>query len=124
MEIFKVSYTWYDGEEGSSLLGKEVSLEEFERDLKEAIVFSRSLLGIRIEYHLDFLGKGYRVECLPEYYEQIVWFLINKKSYVECFFNDNVEYKVIDEEFDEREGFITAKISVEKCSSTIYREYI
>lgn len=82
MNIFKVEYHWYDDDCGSTLLGKEVEREAFEKDLKEAIAFAESLKGIAIENY-DYLGKGYSVECLPEYYGQIVWYFTHELGYIE-----------------------------------------
>ena len=95
MNIFKIVYTWYEGDYGETLLAKEVTEEEFEKDLVEAKKFAEKLIGIKIKDG-DYLGKGYRVECLPEFYEQIIWFLMEKKSYMDCTLNDETEYFVDD----------------------------
>ena len=36
MKIFKITYTWYEGDEGGTYLGKEIEKKEFENDLIEA----------------------------------------------------------------------------------------
>ncbi len=86
MNIFKVKYTWYEDDCGETLVGKDVKQEEFERDLKEARDFATSLMKIEIKEG-KWLGKGYSVNCLPEYYETIIWFLLKKKQYVVCYLN-------------------------------------
>lgn len=96
LNIFKVSYVWYEGEHGDTLLGKGVSDEEFEEDLVEARKFAESLIGVEIKDY-DYLGKGYSVECLPRYYDQIIWFLTEKKGYAECYTNEYVNYFVEDD---------------------------
>ena len=95
INIFKLEYDWYEGEHKEILIGKDTSQEQFEKDLNEAKNFAISLIGKEIKNH-DYLGKGYSVECLPEYYEQIVWFLINKKGYAECFYDKDISYSVDD----------------------------
>ena len=42
----------------------------------------------------EYLGKGYRVQCLPEYYEQIIWFLTEKMGYIECYYDQDINYDV------------------------------
>jgi hypothetical protein len=100
MNLFKISYNWYEGEYEDTLLGKDVTREQFEKDLLEAKLFAISLKGIHIDIFADsrtpWEGNGYSVECLPEYYGQIVWFLINKKDYIECSINENITYDVDD----------------------------
>ena len=93
--VFKIEYDWYEGEHEESLLGKNIEREEFEKDLKEAKKFAVRLIGKKIIDH-NYLGKGYNVECLPEFYRQIIWFLKNKKSYIECNFDEDITYEVDD----------------------------
>ena|SRR3989338_7458439 len=95
MNIFKIEYNWYEEDHEETLLGKEVSPEEFEKDLLQAKEFAESLIGIEINEG-EYLGKGYRVDCLPEYYEQIIWFLIQKLGYIECCYNNTINYDVND----------------------------
>lgn len=94
MNLFKLTYTWYEGEYEEIYLGKEVGQEEFEKDLKNARDFAESLIGKEVKEG-GWLGKGYKVDCLPEYYETIIWFLINKRGYVECEIVDS-EYSIDD----------------------------
>ena len=93
--IFKIEYDWYEGEHDETLLAKEVSREEFEKDLIEAKNFAMNLLGINVSLG-SYLGVGYSVQCLPEYYEQIVWFMTNKKGYVVCNFDEDFRYNIDD----------------------------
>lgn len=109
MNIFKLCYTWYEGEYEETLLGKDVETKQFEQDLLQAREFARSLIGKKSEYS-DFLGKGYTVECLPAYYEQIIWYLTFKLSYVDCSFDRDIEYYVEDE----------SKISIHKKEKKIH----
>lgn len=103
--LFKVSYQWCEGDHKEVLLGKSISKEDFERDLIEARDFAEKLIGMEIKEG-SYLGKGYRVECLPEYYEQIIWFLTEKRGYVECYNDENIEY------FTEDDG--SSKIYIRK----------
>ena len=93
--LFKLEYDWYEGEHEEMLLSKDVELKEFDRDLIESKNFAISLIGKKVENN-NFLGKGYAVECLPEFYQQIIWFLINKKGYIKCSFNEDFSYRVED----------------------------
>ena len=105
--IFKVEYNWYEGEHEEAFLGKSIEREEFEKDLIEAKDFAKSLIGKNYKNRV-YLGKGYSVECLPEYYEQIIRFLVENKSYVECYFDNKISYSVDD--FDDGK-----KIHISKC---------
>ena len=96
LDIFKIEYYWCEGEHGETLLVKEIERKEFEKDLIEAKKFAESLMGKKIKEG-NYLGEGYSIECLPEYYEQIIWFLINKKNYTECHLDDNISYQIGDE---------------------------
>ena len=69
--------------------------KEFEKDLKKAKKFAESLVG-KVIKNRNYLGKGYHVECLPEYYKQIVWFLTTRLNYVCCNINENTTYNVED----------------------------
>jgi len=93
--LFKVEYDWHEGEHEETLLGKNVEREEFEKDLIEARNFAKSLIGKEIK-NGDYLGKGYSVECLPEYYKQVIWFLVERKRYVECYSNEVIDYSIDD----------------------------
>lgn len=95
LNIFKISYQWYEDDHGETLLGKNISKGDFEKDLIEAKKFAESLLGIEIK-GLSYLGRGYKIQCLPEYYEQVIWFLTEKKGYIICDVDEDVEYFVDD----------------------------
>lgn len=95
LNIFKIEYYWYEGEHEETLLVKDVEREEFEKDLLEAKEFAERLRGIKIKEG-EYLGQGYRVECLPEFYKQTIWFLIEKKGYKECQFNEDISYTIDD----------------------------
>jgi hypothetical protein len=99
MNIFRIEYHWYEDDYDSTLIGKDVEREVFEKDLKEAILFAESLKGKKIKDY-DYLGKGYSVECLPEYYEQVIWYFIYKLGYTEIEYEDRYSYE-IDEDYDE-----------------------
>jgi len=93
--LFKIEYDWCEGDHEEILLGKEVERNEFEKDLVAAKDFAISLSGKAVKEE-DYLGKGYHIECLPEYYEQIVWFLMNKKGYGEVSYDSDISYGVDD----------------------------
>lgn len=95
LNIFKIRYEWYEGDCGETLLAKDTPKEQFEKDLIEAKNFAENLKGRKINEG-SYLGKGYTVECLPEFYEQIIWFLTEKKGYSECMYYDSEEYYVDD----------------------------
>ena len=93
--IFKIEFYWYEDDHEETFLGKGVEREEFEKDLKEARDFAQSLRGKEVSKG-EYLGKGYITECLPEYYEQIVWFLKEKKGYTICYFDNDTYYRIDD----------------------------
>jgi hypothetical protein len=95
MKIFKIEYQWYEGDYDKTLLGKDVSSEEFEKDLIKAKEFAESLIGKEINED-EYLGKGYKIECLPEFYEQIIYFLKTKLNYVECDYDKDIKYAIED----------------------------
>lgn len=95
LNVFKVEYFWYEGEHEAIFLAKDTKMEEFEKDLLEAKNFADKLKGIEIKEG-NYLGKGYRVECLPEFYAQIIWFLTEKKEYKECQLNESISYIIDD----------------------------
>jgi len=106
---------WYEGEYGETLIGKKISGEDFEKDLVEAKRFAESLIGKIVESG-EFLGKGYRVECLPEFYEQILWYLTEKLGYIYCNYDEDVYYDV-DDDMDK-------KIDISKVENKIVRKEI
>lgn len=95
MNIFKIEYNWYEGEHDETLLGKEVELAEFEKDLTKAKEFAENLIGVKIKEG-DWLGKGYSVDCLPEYYQQVIWFLTEKLGYAICYYDEDITYYIDD----------------------------
>lgn len=105
LNIFKISYQWYEDDHKEILLGKNISANYFEKDLIEAKKFAESLIGRAIKEGI-YLGKGYRVDCLPEYYEQIIWFLTKKKGDIICNIDNDTEYFIDDD--------ITKKIGIKK----------
>lgn len=110
LNIFKIEYYWYEGEHEETLLGKNVERADFEKDIIKAKKFAESLIGKEIKKG-EYLGKGYSVQCLPEYYEQILWFLTEKLGYVECNYDEDITYYV-DDSCDK-------KISITKSEKTI-----
>jgi len=95
LNSFKLEYYWYEDEHEETILIKDVKREEFEKDL-EAKQFAEKIKGIKIKEG-KYLGKGYNIECLPEFYEQIIWFLKEKKKYKECQFNVDISYIIDDD---------------------------
>lgn len=78
--IFKIEYSLYEGEYSEIFLGKTINIKDFEADLIKAKKFAKSLMG----------KKYYCVDCLPEFYQQIIDFLINKLEYIECSLNEEL----------------------------------
>ncbi len=112
MNIFKIEYYWHEGEHEETLLGKNVEREDFEKDVTKARKFAESLIGKEIKEG-EYLGKGYSVQCLPEYYGQIIWFLTEKLGYGICYFDEEVYYTVDDSS--------NKKIDITKSIRTIER---
>ena len=96
LNSFKLEYYWYEDEHEETILIKDVKREEFEKDLLEAKQFAEKIKGIEIKEG-KYLGKGYKIECLPEFYEQVIWFLTEKKQYKECQFNGDISYIIDDD---------------------------
>ena len=92
--IFKIEYNWYEGEHEDMLIGKKVNINQFEKDLAKAKRFARGLCGKKCEG--DYLGKGYSVECLPQFYEQILWYLTYKLGYIYCYYDNDISYSIDD----------------------------
>ncbi len=113
MNIFKIEYHWHEGEYEDTLLGKNVEREEFEKDIINAKEFAESLIGKKIEEG-EYLGKGYRIDCLPEYYEQIIWFLTEKLGYIICHIDEDIDYTVDD--------FSDKQINITKSTRKIERD--
>jgi len=102
INIFKIEYYWPEDEHEITYLGKDISQEEFEKDLIKAREFAESLIGNKVDG--NYLGKGYSIECLPEFYKQIIWFLVEKLNYVECDIDDDVSYYVDDNSNNKKIG--------------------
>ena len=98
--IFKIRYEWYEDDADTSYLAKAVNGKQFEKDVTKARDFARSLLGKKIKDLKPYLGKGYSVECLPEFYMQIIWYLIEKLGYLECNIDKWTTYFVEDDYSD------------------------
>ncbi len=94
--IFKIQYDWYEGEHREILIGKAVEAQQFEKDLREAKKFAERLRGKEIDKG-ESLGKGYRVECLPAFYEQILWYLVEKLGYKYCYYDADIHYDIDDD---------------------------
>jgi len=94
--IFKVEYDWVEDDHGEIIVGKRVEIAEFEKDLTEAKKFAESLIGKEVVDH-NYLGKGYSVECLPEFYEQIIWYLTDKLGYTVCEYDLDIAYRISDD---------------------------
>ena len=119
LNIFKLEYYWYEDEHEETLLIKEVKKEEFEKDLLDAKNFAERLKGIEIKEG-EYRGKGYKIECLPEFYEQIIWFLTEKKEYKECQLNEDISYMIDDDsnkEISITKNEKTTKRAKLKCST-------
>lgn len=110
--IFKIEYYWPEDEHEESLLGKEVKREEFEKDIIKAKEFAESIIGKEIKEG-EYLGKGYTLQCLPEYYEQIIWFFTEKLGYIICHFDKGIHYDIDD--------FSDKKIIITKIEKNIKR---
>ncbi len=72
--------------------------------------FAESLRGKMINKG-EYLGRGYRVECLPEFYAQILWHLTEKQGYTYCYYNADTHYGVDDD--------INKKIKIAKLEKRI-----
>ncbi len=93
--IFKIEYHWYEGEYSGTFVGKNVDKTDFEKDLIKAKKFAQNLVG---------KGKkkgGYSVDCLPEYYSTIIFYLIDKLKYIKCYIDNELSYN-IDDDFDKK----------------------
>lgn len=94
MSHAKNKLDWCEGDHEETFVGKNIDKDQFERGLIKAKEFAESLIGKEVKN--DYLGKGYFVECLPEYYEQIIWFLTDKMGYIKCYFDKNISYRIDD----------------------------
>ena len=85
LHLFKLQYSWYEGEFGSTILATTKENEEIEQDLREIAN------SIRINRKKE---EGAH-DCLPEAYRRIVNFL-EQKGYTVCYFLSDPEYYVDD----------------------------
>lgn len=116
MNIFKIEYYWPEDEHGVALLAKDAEREEFEKDIIKAKEFAESLIGKEIEEG-EYLGKGYRIQCTPEYYEQIIWFLTEKLDYIECDYDEDIDYGV-DDSSDKKISITKSERKIERSNLT------
>ncbi|MFA6023498.1 MAG: hypothetical protein WC781_05410 [Candidatus Pacearchaeota archaeon] len=120
MNIFPFSFIMKNNCEEVMFFAKNVSSSEFEKDLQEAKNFAEELSGKKIVQQkwdmFGFLGKGYFNECLGEYFEQIAWYLQEKKGYISCQIKDNLTYVIRTENTEERKE---EKIIIEKKLTSV-----
>ena len=90
LNLFKLQYTWYDGEHQSTILATKKEQNEIEEDLKEAAS------SIRIDRK-----KEKAVDCLPEAYRRIID-ILRQKGYVVCYFLSDPDYYVREAEIIKR----------------------
>lgn len=90
MNIFKINFFWWE-DYGKNLLAKDVTIDEFEKDLIQAKNYAQSLIGFEDDENAI---EKYSVECLPEYYDKIIWFLTKKLNYFLCNFDKDKTYYV------------------------------
>lgn len=115
LKLYKIEYSWCEGEHQESFVAKDIDREGFLKDLNDAVIFARSLLGKECEMG-EWIGKGYSVECLPEYYEQILYYLTTEKGYVDVYYYDWYSYDVNDDNPE--------KIIVEEVHNTNLRKKV
>ena len=96
ISIFKIRYEWYEGDHEEILLAKEVTKEQFEKDLTAAKDFAENLKG-KENKEDSSLRRRYSIECLPDFYLQVIWFLTEKKGYKECQYDESEEYYIEDD---------------------------
>jgi hypothetical protein len=116
LNIFKIEYHWYEDDHEETLLAKAIEREDFEKEIIKAKEFAESLRGIEIKDG-EYLGKGYRVDCLPEYYEQIIWFLPEKLGYIICHFDERINYS-IDDQSDKKLTVTKSEQKIERSALT------
>ena len=112
MQLYKISYDYYEGEHEETLLAKDVDKEQFDKDIMEAKDYAQSLIGLK--YKKSNFSVPYSVEYLPEFYNKIVDYLETQKGYVEIHTNDDVCYEIDDRDlcYGKKEITIT---KVEVC---------
>ena len=83
LHLFKLQYSWYEGEFQSTILATTKEKEEVEQDLRE----------ITSSIRIDRKKEEGAHDCLPEAYRRIVNFL-EQKGYMVCYFLSDPEYYV------------------------------
>ena len=83
LHLFKLQYSWYEGEFGSTILATTKEKEEIEQDIRE----------IASSIRIDRKKEECAHDCLPEAYRRIVNFL-EQKGYTVCYFLSDPEYYV------------------------------
>lgn len=90
--LFKLEYSWYEGEHQSTILAIAKEKEEIEKDLQE------------IANSINSDGKKENViEYKPHAYREIVS-ILEQKGYMVCYFLSDPEYEVEETRFLKRIG--------------------
>jgi len=84
MNIYKLRYVWYEGDEGYTYIVTKLSRESFENVLRKGIQAINKLTEAE-----------YTIKCLPEGYEKLVAWLEEHNCLV-ANYNPNYEYFVDD----------------------------
>ena len=82
LHLFKLHYTYYEGEHQSTILATTKEQNEIEKDLKEAV---NSVKINRKEENLS--------DCVPEAWERVIN-ILKQKGYVVCYFLLHPDYYV------------------------------
>ena len=100
MNLFKIQYSWYDGDEDEILLAKDATQEQFDKDIMEARDIAQSL--IKTSNSMTNI-EHYNVECLPSFYQEVIKYLQKQKGYIEISPNDDFHYEVHDKGSENKE---------------------
>ena len=84
LNLFKLQYSWYEGEFQSCIFATNKDKKEIEKDLKEDVS------SVKIDWDDDK-----EVDCLPTAYEKVIETL-EKKGYAPCYFIEDPIYVVRD----------------------------
>ncbi|MEK6869095.1 MAG: hypothetical protein AABX74_02615 [Nanoarchaeota archaeon] len=82
LHIFRLQYTWYEGEHDSTILATTKEKEEIEKDLKDAA----SLIETDVKREKEAVYK-------PDAYQRIIE-ILKQKGYIVCYFLIDQEYYV------------------------------
>ena len=82
LHLFKLQYSWHEGEYDSTILATTKEQKEIEEDLKEAAS------SVKIDEK-----KEKDVDCLPTAYDKIVN-ILTRKGYTVCYFIKDPVYSV------------------------------